>query len=128
MTPKALFLAPLALGLAACATTPQAPADSLDAIADDYLLLQLTIGEKEDGYIDAYYGPEAVQQQAVADASGYTKRKAMEKMDQRKKERIDRQKQANLIKKNAAAAQAAAADVAATSTKHFPQPTSSSYG
>lgn len=72
MTPKALFLAPLALGLAACATTPQAPADSLDAIADDYLLLQLTIGEKEDGYIDAYYGPEAVQQQAVADASGYT--------------------------------------------------------
>ena len=31
---------------------------------------------------------------AWADASGYTKRKAMEKMDQRKKERIERQKQA----------------------------------
>lgn len=31
---------------------------------------------------------------AWADASGYTKRKAMERMDQRKKERIERQKQA----------------------------------
>ncbi|WP_120967286.1 TIGR04438 family Trp-rich protein [Comamonas sp. lk] len=29
---------------------------------------------------------------AWADASGYTKRKAMDKMDQRKKERIERQK------------------------------------
>ena len=29
-----------------------------------------------------------------ADSSGYTKRKAMEKMDQRKKDRIDKQKQA----------------------------------
>lgn len=31
---------------------------------------------------------------AWADSTGYTKRKAMEKMDQRKKERIERQKQA----------------------------------
>lgn len=31
---------------------------------------------------------------AWADASGYTKRKAMEKMDQRKKDRLERQKQA----------------------------------
>ncbi|QIL79052.1 TIGR04438 family Trp-rich protein [Diaphorobacter sp. HDW4A] len=31
---------------------------------------------------------------AWADASGYTKRKAMEKMDQRRKDRIDRAKQA----------------------------------
>ena len=31
---------------------------------------------------------------AWADASGYTKRKAMQKMDQRKQDRIDRQKQA----------------------------------
>jgi small Trp-rich protein len=31
---------------------------------------------------------------AWADASGYTKRKAMEKMDQRKQERINRQKEA----------------------------------
>lgn len=31
---------------------------------------------------------------AWADSTGYTKRKAMEKMDQRKKDRIDRQKEA----------------------------------
>ena len=31
---------------------------------------------------------------AWADSTGYTKRKAMEKMDQRKKDRIDKQKQA----------------------------------
>ena len=36
----------------------------------------------------------AVAWWAWADATGYTKRKAMEKMDQRKKERIERQKQA----------------------------------
>ena len=36
----------------------------------------------------------AVAWWAWADASGYTKRKAMEKMDQRKKDRLERQKQA----------------------------------
>ncbi|MGE8442353.1 MAG: TIGR04438 family Trp-rich protein [Comamonas testosteroni] len=41
----------------------------------------------------AVYGAAAAWW-AWADASGYTKRKAMEKMDQRKKERIERQKQA----------------------------------
>ena len=56
-----------ALALSACATTP-ARTDSLDAVARDYVLLQLTIGEKEDGYIDAYYGPPAVQEQARAEA------------------------------------------------------------
>lgn len=61
-----------ALTLGACATGPGGQADTLDAIADDYLLLQLTIGEKEEGYIDAYYGPEAVRTQAVAEAAGQT--------------------------------------------------------
>lgn len=56
-----------ALALSACATTPAAT-DSLDAIAKDYVLLQLTIGEKEDGYIDAYYGAPEVQEQARAEA------------------------------------------------------------
>ena len=56
-----------ALLVSACATVP-APTDSLEAIAQDYLLLQLTIGEKEAGYIDAYYGDDAIQAQAKADA------------------------------------------------------------
>lgn len=59
---RRLFLAALALPLAlvaACATTP-APdpsGDSLDAAAEDYVHLILEIGEREPGYVDAYYGP-----------------------------------------------------------------------
>jgi len=62
-----LFAALAACVLAACARTSE-PAADLDAIARDYLLLQLTIGEKEDGYIDAYYGPPEIQAQARAEA------------------------------------------------------------
>src|SRR5262245_15025956 len=57
-----------ALALAACAKTSE-PAADFDAIARDYLLLQLTIGEKEEGYIDAYYGPPEIQAQAKAEAA-----------------------------------------------------------
>ena len=42
----------------------------LDAIARDYVLLSLTIGEKEEGYIDAYYGPPELQARAKAEAAG----------------------------------------------------------
>lgn len=65
---RAALVSTGALALAACATAPEPPSDSLDRIAQDYLLLQLTIGEREDGYIDAYYGPEEVKAQAVAAA------------------------------------------------------------
>ena len=63
-----LVAALAAFALAACARTSQ-PAADLDAIARDYLLLQLTIGEKEEGYIDAYYGPPEIQAQAKAEAA-----------------------------------------------------------
>jgi len=63
-----LVAALAAFALAACAKTAE-PAADLDAIARDYLLLQLTIGEKEEGYIDAYYGPPAIQTQAKAEAA-----------------------------------------------------------
>ena len=59
---RRLFLAALALPLllvAACATAP-APdpsGDSLDAVARGYVALILEIGEREPGYVDAYYGP-----------------------------------------------------------------------
>jgi hypothetical protein len=44
--------------LAGCASTPPTVSnDSLNAIARDYVLLSLEIGEREPGYIDAYYGP-----------------------------------------------------------------------
>ncbi|MEW4468890.1 hypothetical protein AB1K62_13775 [Parasphingorhabdus sp. JC815] len=39
----------------------------LDRIAIDYILLTLAMGEKEAGYVDAYYGPEIWQEQAKQD-------------------------------------------------------------
>ena len=38
----------------------RARADSLDSIARDYVRLVLEIGERDSGYVDAYYGPPAV--------------------------------------------------------------------
>ena len=69
---KTLLALMLALALAACAATPRAPADTLDRIAEDYVKLQLAIGEKEEGYIDAYYGPAEWREQARAQAAATT--------------------------------------------------------
>jgi hypothetical protein len=59
--------------LAGCVSAPAASsADSLDRIAEDYVKLQLVIGEKEEGYVDAYYGPEAWRERARAEAPSAT--------------------------------------------------------
>ena len=50
-----LFLA--ALMLAGCVSSPMGR-DSLDEIAKDYVQMTLEIGEREPGYVDAYYGPK----------------------------------------------------------------------
>lgn len=71
MSVRAALAAIGTLAMTACATVPDAR-DSLDAIGRDYVLLQLTIGEKEAGYIDAYYGPDAVIQAAKAEAPAAT--------------------------------------------------------
>ena len=39
---------------------------ALDAIARDYVRLQLEIGARDEGYIDAYYGPPEVRAAAAA--------------------------------------------------------------
>jgi len=70
-TMRTVFAGLMALALTACTTTSQ-PQPGLGAIADEYLLLQLTIGEKEAGYIDAYYGDPAIQQRARAEAGAAT--------------------------------------------------------
>jgi hypothetical protein len=44
------------LALAAC-VVPEKAGDNLNEIASDYVQMQLEIGEREQGYIDAYYGP-----------------------------------------------------------------------
>lgn len=63
-----LLLAASALALSSCATTPQMP--TLDALARDYLAVQLAIGEKDPGYVDAYYGPAELAEQAKAQDDG----------------------------------------------------------
>ncbi len=86
------YLLPL-VGLLAvgCAQESDSSA-ALDEIAQDYLLLQLTIGETEAGYIDAYYGPEDVQQRAVAEAQEQTLTdlsRRSEELSQRAQEFVD---------------------------------------
>ena len=66
---KRAALISLLLIAASCRERPGGP-DSLDSIARDYVLLSLSIGEKEEGYIDAYYGPSELQAQAKAEAAG----------------------------------------------------------
>jgi hypothetical protein len=50
-----MFLA--ALMLAGCVSSPMG-GDSLNEIAKDYVQMTLEIGEREPGYVDAYYGPK----------------------------------------------------------------------
>jgi hypothetical protein len=68
--PMRALLFGLLMLVAACATppatAPDASGDSLDTIARDYVALILEIGEREPGYVDAYYGPPAWQEAAKA--------------------------------------------------------------
>ena len=59
----------LAVSIAACRSEAPAPDGKLDAVARDYVALSLAIGEKEEGYIDAYYGPPELQEKAKAEAA-----------------------------------------------------------
>jgi hypothetical protein len=55
----------LAMLLGGCGG-PAKASDSLDAIARDYVRMTLEIGEREEGYVDAYYGPTAWREAARA--------------------------------------------------------------
>jgi hypothetical protein len=63
---RPIIAAALALSLTACATLLSPEQDRLDAIARDYVVLQLAIGEKEEGYIDAFYGDERLKAEGLA--------------------------------------------------------------
>jgi hypothetical protein len=63
MGQRLLFLVLLASASAATSTVPR---DNLNSAARGYVRLQLAIGEKEDGYIDAYYGPERLKAEGKA--------------------------------------------------------------
>jgi hypothetical protein len=64
----AIALAALPL-IGSCTTVAATPPDSWDAAARDYVVLQLAVGEKESGYIDAYYGPAELQAEGKAIAA-----------------------------------------------------------
>ncbi len=61
------LLAASALALASCSTMPNVPPPALDDLARQYLAVQLAIGEKDPGYVDAYYGPEDLATVAAAE-------------------------------------------------------------
>jgi hypothetical protein len=67
MMKRELFLAAAACSLVSAAP-PRGP-DRLSAAAREYLVLQLAIGQKEAGYIDAYYGPPTLEAEGKALAS-----------------------------------------------------------
>ncbi len=62
---KHLSLLLSALLLAGCVSSPMS-GDSLDEIASDYVQMTLEIGEREPGYVDAYYGPKEWSEAAKA--------------------------------------------------------------
>jgi hypothetical protein len=61
-----LIQAILALLLLSACVSNQVGKDSLDEIAKDYVQMTLEIGEREPGYVDAYYGPKEWQDAAKA--------------------------------------------------------------
>jgi hypothetical protein len=68
MTPLRLLASVLLSFALFAAATPLRAAgrDSLDAVARDYVQLVLELGEQDEGYVDAYYGPPAWRRAAHA--------------------------------------------------------------
>ncbi len=60
---QTLFLLLASLLFASCVSN-EVSGDSLDEVAADYVQMTLEIGEREPGYVDAYYGPPEWQQAA----------------------------------------------------------------
>lgn len=54
--------------LTACGPSEQQPVLDMDEVAREYLFIELSMGLHDVHHVDAYYGPEEIQQQAVAAA------------------------------------------------------------
>ncbi len=63
---RRLAMLGLVLACVGLAAPSAAQRDNMDAVARDYVRLQLEIGARDDGYIDAYYGPPEVRAAATA--------------------------------------------------------------
>ena len=84
---KLLTVWACALALAGCVSHGMS-GDNLDEIATDYVQMQLEIGEREPGYIDAYYGPAEWQEAAKS---------APRSLDQLAQEAADLTQRANAV-------------------------------
>jgi hypothetical protein len=62
---RTTVIALLGMLAAACATSA-APRDSLDLVATDFVRLALELGERDPGFVDAYYGPPQLAAEAKA--------------------------------------------------------------
>jgi hypothetical protein len=69
MTKNTTALPVALLILAACTTDTEAPktAPDMDAIAREYLFLELSMGLHDESHVDAYFGPEEIRIQVEAD-------------------------------------------------------------
>jgi len=66
--PHRLFIPALVVSLmmvAACRPTPS-PVDQMNDLAQSYVKLVLAVGQHDDNYVDAYYGPEAWKEEVEA--------------------------------------------------------------
>ncbi len=63
----ALMLLAACAGLAGPTPEPQGPEARLNGLAERYVRMSLEIGQHEDGYVDAYYGPPEWAAEAEAD-------------------------------------------------------------
>ncbi len=63
---RALVCLAIALVCTACSTAPDTdPADEFNPLADRYVKLALALGEHDENYVDAYFGPAEWREQAA---------------------------------------------------------------
>ncbi len=66
---RALICLAITLVCTACSKTPDTdPADEFNPLAERYVKLALALGEHDDDYVDAYFGPEEWREQAEENA------------------------------------------------------------
>ena len=65
-----ITLVSLALFLSAC--TDRAPEPDVDALANEYLILELSMALHDNAHVDAYFGPEAFREAAEKEAMSLT--------------------------------------------------------
>jgi len=63
---QAIFVLTLPMLIAGCSREPVAtPAGDMDAVALEYLLLELSAEKYDPGHVDAYFGPAGIRKEAV---------------------------------------------------------------